>query len=123
MLTPTGNEAVVVLLCLRGQLGFSISPAVLAEYEEVLHRPHLKLNGKEIETTLRNIRQAGRLVHPTVTLKVSGHEEDNRFYECADAAQADYIVTGNTKHFKNPHKNIQIVSAPQLVELLARDQE
>lgn len=28
---------------------------------------------------------------------------DNRFYECAAAAQADFIVTGNTQHFPGAH--------------------
>jgi hypothetical protein len=44
---------------------------------------------------------------------------DNRIYECAEAAGADYIVTENAKHFKKPHKQTQIVNARQLLKLLA----
>ena len=58
-------------------------------------------------------------VTPTQTLKISDHEEDNRFYECADAAGADYIVTSNTRHFNKPYKTTQIVNARQLLERLA----
>jgi len=30
------------------------------------------------------------------------YEADNRIYQWADAAHADYIVTGNKKHFPSP---------------------
>ena len=55
-------------------------------------------------------------------LKISGHEEDNRIYECAVAAKADYIVTENTRHFKKPYKLTKIVNARQLLKLLGADQ-
>jgi predicted nucleic acid-binding protein len=51
-------------------------------------------------------------------LTISSHEDDNRIYECAAAAKADYIVTENTKHFKKPYKATRIVSARQLLRLL-----
>jgi putative PIN family toxin of toxin-antitoxin system len=121
LMTPAGNEAIILLLCLREQLSLCISPAVLAEYDNVLHRPHLKLKSSEIEATLAAVRSVGLLVHPTKTLQISDHEEDNRFYECADAADADYIVTGNTKHFKKPHKNIKIVTARELLDVVASE--
>src|SRR5438105_4607987 len=53
------------------------------------------------------------------TLNISSHEPDNRFYECADAGKADYIVTGNTRHFKKPHKTTKIVTARQLLDIVA----
>jgi predicted nucleic acid-binding protein len=58
------------------------------------------------------------MVTPTQLLTISKHDSDNRFYECADAAAADYIVTGNTKHFTKPHKNTRIITGRQLLELL-----
>jgi len=46
------------------------------------------------------------------------HEDDNRIYECAAAAKANYIVTENAKHFKQPHTYTQIITARQLLRLL-----
>jgi uncharacterized protein len=57
-------------------------------------------------------------VTPTVTLKISSDEDDNRIYECAAEALADYIVTGNTRHFPRPYQTTRIITARQLVELL-----
>src|ERR1039458_9113944 len=118
LIAPKGNEAMVLSLALQGQLALCISPAMLAEYQEVLYRPRLKLQPNETEAVLVNIRGVSRMVHPSETLEISGHGPDNRIYECADAAQADYIVTGNAKHFPKPHKNTMIVNARQLLGLL-----
>ena len=55
-------------------------------------------------------------------LRISGHEEDNRIYECAVAAKAEYIVTENTRHFKKPYKTTKIVTARQLLHILEAGQ-
>jgi predicted nucleic acid-binding protein len=63
------------------------------------------------------------MVRPTTRLEISKHDSDNRFYECADAAQADYIVTGNARHFTKPHKNTRIVSGREFLELIGAAQK
>jgi putative PIN family toxin of toxin-antitoxin system len=118
LLNPNGKEALVLLLCLRRQLAMCLSPAMLAEYQEVLYRPRLRLQPSEIEAVLAGIYKIGKMVRPIETLNISGDEPDNRVYECADAAQAGYIVTGNLKHFAKLYKRIKIVNARQLLEAL-----
>ena len=118
LLVPTGLEAFVLLLCVRGYIQACFSPALLAEYELVLHRPRLKLPSFEVGQALTDIRSKGRLVHPTETISVSAHEADNRIYECAATAGADYIVTGNKKHFPHAYEGIEVVSARELLERL-----
>ena len=58
-------------------------------------------------------------ITPVTTLQISTDDDENRVYECADAAQAHYIVTGNRKHFITPYKSIEIVSARELLDLLS----
>ena len=62
-------------------------------------------------------RRAARFT-PDRQLTISSHDSDNRFYECADAASADYIVTGNLKHFSKPYKNTKIITTRELLQLL-----
>jgi hypothetical protein len=50
---------------------------------------------------ITNIRASGLLVHPTKALPLSDHEPDKRICSWA-AANADYIITGNRKHFRTP---------------------
>ena len=92
-----------------------ISPDILAEYEKVLHYPRLKLDSSRISRFLSDIRKAGVLVVPGRTLNISRDELDNRFYECAEAGKADFLVTGNTRHFPVNHKGTRIVTPRELV--------
>lgn len=48
---------------------------------------------------------------------------DNRFLECAEAAGAQYPVTGNKRHFPGNWKGTQVVNGREFVELIARAKE
>ena len=64
----------------------------LAHYERLQHldgRRTSRLRGL-LEAVAVKVKSPGRL-------QISGHEEDNRIYECAVEAKAEYIVTENTK--------------------------
>ena len=118
-LKPLGRQALVINLVAFRAVELYVSEAVLAEYREVFSRPkfaHLDL--KEVSRMLSLIEREATMVTPTEHLAISEHDSDNRFYECADAAAADYIVTGNNRHFTKPHKNTKIINGRQLLELL-----
>ena len=119
LLKPEGLEDQVFRLCLAGRLRPCLSPAVLDEYELVLPRPKFKLTSKEVTTTLNKLRQASSLVHSSHTLKVASHEPDNRFLECAEAAQADFLVSGNRRHFPKQWKTTKVVNARELLSTIS----
>jgi uncharacterized protein len=50
---------------------------------------------------------------------VSGDPDDNRFPECADAARADYLVTGNLRHFPQYRKKIKMITPREFIGLVA----
>jgi uncharacterized protein len=123
LLVPKGRQAAVLLLALQGQIALYISSPVIAEYEEVLNRPRLKLQSRHIEEALAAIRKVAYFVTPTQTLSVSAHESDNRFLECAEAAEADYLVTGNARHFPQSHKATKIVTGRRFLDILAESEK
>ena len=45
-------------------------------------------------------------------------DSDNRFYECAYTSQADYIVTGNRKHFTKDLPPTRIVGPREVVAIM-----
>ena len=53
---------------------------------------------------------------PRRTLTVTRDPADNRFLECAEASKADYLVTGNRRHFPKEWRQTQIVNARELLE-------
>ena len=122
LLKPQGSEDQVLRLALAGRLLLCVSPQVLAEYGRVLSSPKFKFQPSEVATALRQLEKAGSLFRPARTLKISDHEPDNRFYECASAAQAAFLITGNLKHFKKDYQATQIVNARILIDLLATGQ-
>lgn len=123
VLVPSGTQASALLLALREQIAMYVSPPVLAEYDEVLRRPRLKLQPRQIEAALAAIRAIAHRVDPTHRLSVSTHESDNRFLECAEAAAADYLVTGNIRHFPHTHKRTKIVTGRQFLDILAQPEK
>ncbi|MSS72731.1 MAG: putative toxin-antitoxin system toxin component, PIN family [Candidatus Latescibacteria bacterium] len=96
-----------------GPLNF-YSGATFAEYESVLDE--LKVENPRIFTqervadVLNLIKQHGEQVYPALTLDACSHEPDNRFLECAVAADADYIVTVNSRHFPSLYQGVEIIS-------------
>jgi len=116
LLVPSGKESTILLLALTGQVALHVSPPVLAEYESVLRRPRLKLQSRRIDDAMAAIRKVSHLVEPTRAVTVSPDKSDNRFLECAEA---DYLVTGNTKHFPQSHQKTNIVTSRRFLDILA----
>jgi putative PIN family toxin of toxin-antitoxin system len=73
------SAAILHLATNRKAVLMCVSPAVLAEYEKVLRRPRFKFPVEKIEGALELIRTTSELVNPTITLKISSDETDNRF--------------------------------------------
>jgi len=106
---------VVELVAFRA-VELCVSEAVLAEYREVFRRPKFaRLDPKHVSQLLRLIEAEATVVWPTEVLTVSKHDSDNRFYECASA---NYIVTGNTKDFTKPYKDVRIINSRQFLEVM-----
>jgi uncharacterized protein len=123
MLVPSGTQAAVLLLALRGEVALYVSAPVLAEYAEVLRRPRFKLQPRQIDTMMASIRRVAHLIEPSATLSISTHEPDNRFLECAEAAEADYLVTGNARHFPETHGRTKIVTGRRFLDIVTEPEK
>jgi len=118
-LSPSGIPSSLLALALAGAVQLAISPPILDEYREVLHRQKFGFSEPVIAGLMRRITQVAVLVHPTHTLSVSPDEFDNRFLECAQEARAEYLVTGNKRHFPAPEfAGIKIVSPAEFAGML-----
>ena len=117
-LLDEGLPASILDLAAAKKILMIVSPAILAEYEEVLRRPRFKLRGARIDEVMAVIRKTSLVVHPHRVLSISRDETDNRFYECADAGKADYLITGNVKHFPVHHKQTKIITPGEFIALV-----
>jgi hypothetical protein len=44
---------------------------------------------------------------------------NDKFLECADAARADYLITGNLRHFPRFWKSTKVVTAREFIGIAA----
>ncbi|MBI2410325.1 MAG: putative toxin-antitoxin system toxin component, PIN family [Candidatus Kerfeldbacteria bacterium] len=115
---PDGWEALVFDLVLSKRVECFITPTILKEYEFVLRRKKFSFDPSLVTRSVSTIKSVAHVVHPTRKISIYPDEEDNRFLECAQAARADFLVTGNTKHFPMQWKKTKIVNARQLIILI-----
>jgi uncharacterized protein len=93
--------------------------AILVEYNEVFARPELRIGKGLRPQLLQVIKNHSHTVVPTRPLEATTDPDDNTFLECADAARADYLVTGNPKHFPKYWKKTKVVTPRDFVNLAA----
>jgi uncharacterized protein len=118
-LQPRGLPAKLLELIAYQAVELCVSSEILAEYREVFSRAKFAgLDSQRVVHLLTLVACEATMVTPTSHLAESPDESDNRFYECAEAAAADYIVTGNIKHFPMLYRSTEIVTVRQLLELL-----
>jgi len=118
-LKPEGLQRTTLLLAITSPAHFYVSPSILEEYAGVLSRPRFHIRRGVRQQLLQLIKNHSHIVIPTRSLEVAGDHDDNKFLECADAARADYLITGNLKHFPRFWKMTKIVSSSEFIGLAA----
>ncbi len=118
MLSPSGTAADALRLALNRHVRLCASEVIFEEYEEVLRRPKFRRSPQVVSALMKAIGTVAELVRPMATLTVSTDDADNRFLECAEAAKADYIVTGNIQHFPEVWGRTRVITARELIELV-----
>jgi len=122
LISPSGNEAMLLLAVKHGLVRPCFSSAVLNEYSEVLARPKFAFSPGEITALIDLLQRQGDLLHPAPLSGISPDPDDDKFIACALTAQMDFIVTGNKKDFpKDQLGAIRVVSAGELLNLITAE--
>jgi putative PIN family toxin of toxin-antitoxin system len=118
-LKPDGLQRTVLLLAMTRPARLYVSAPILSEYRIVLSRREFKIRKGLRQRFLQQIENCSHLVSPSRQVQVTSDPDDNIFLECADAARADYLVTGNRRHFPEFWKQTKIVTSREFVSLIA----
>ena len=118
-LKPEGLQRTTLLLAITKPARFYVSRPILEEYADVLSRPELDIRKGSRQQLLQLIRNNSHIVTPSRRLEVASDPDDNVFLECADAARADYLITGNQKHFPRFWKKTKIITTREFISLAA----
>jgi len=118
-LNPIGLERTALTVALTAPARLYVSDEILAEYREVIARPALHINAEEQERLIHMIANRSYLVRRTVEITFCPDPDDDIFLECADACRADYLVTGNKRHFPAFWKSTKVVNSRELMAIIA----
>ncbi|HKW75030.1 MAG TPA: putative toxin-antitoxin system toxin component, PIN family [Terriglobales bacterium] len=118
-LKPEGAERTILLFALTKPARCYVSNAILDEYAAVLARPELRIRKGQRLQLLQWIRNRATVISPKSLPQITTDLEDNIFIECADSARADYIVSGNLRHFPKFWKNTKIINSREFLAVVA----
>src|SRR5262245_20516861 len=117
-LKPDGLQRTVLLLATTRPATLYVTEAILDEYRDVLARLELKIRKALRNQLLQFIRSRARMVRPSRSLQAASDPDDNKFLECADAARADYLVTGNVRHFPKFWKKTKVITSKEFIDVV-----
>ena len=118
-LKPNGLQRTVFVVAISKPARLYLTEAIFAEYREVLSRPELEIRKGLREQLLQLVKNRAHLVDPAHALQVARDPGDNMFLECADAARADYLVTGNQRHFPTFWKTTKVINSREFISIVA----
>ncbi|HEY4087960.1 MAG TPA: putative toxin-antitoxin system toxin component, PIN family [Bryobacteraceae bacterium] len=118
---PGGNEAEVARLATTGVITPCVCAAVLAEYRDVFSRR--KLSGISVLASelVSALERSALTVEPGAPVQASVDDDDNRFLECLEAAGAEFLITGNLRHYPEVWGAARIVNARTFLSLRYRE--
>jgi uncharacterized protein len=122
LLSPAGNEALILLAVHQGLVRPCVSAEIIDEYAEVLARPKFAFPADEIAAMIAMFREKGELVAPPEGSAPPPlpDPDDTKFLHCALTAQAEYLVTGNRRHFPQAAcGSVRVVGAAELLDRIA----
>ena len=115
-----GNERLVLELALRGRFELCLSPFILNEASGVLRRK-FDWDATRASQAVSALSAAATIIEPQrLPEEIAGGHADNRVLECAAAASADYLVTGDRRHLLpiGEFRGARIVNARSFLSVL-----
>ena len=118
LLNPFGPPARILQLLAAGELSLCYDARIFCEYRGVLSRPAFGFRRDRIDGLLEQLRAVGE---PVAAIPL-GHRlpdrDDEPFLEVALAAGAEYLVTGNLRHYPPRARGaLRVVSPASFLEI------
>ncbi len=118
-LKPESLQRTVFLVAVTKPVRLYVTQPILKEYSDVLARRELRIRKGLRQQLLQLVKNRSSLIVPRYRLEVTSDPDDNMSIECADAARADYLITGNLKHFPRFWKGTKVISPREFIEMAA----
>lgn len=111
LIRSEGIPARILDLILSGQVKIILDHRIYAEYQDVLLRPEFGFAPEPVDNLLDFLLQYGERVYTISTSVVLPDAYDGKFLEVAIDGSAEFLVTGNLKHFPARQRHgVRVVS-------------
>lgn len=119
LLQPHGPSGAIVRLAAGGELTLCLDARILSEYDDVLGRPKFRFDPDRIRRILHQFKSAGIRVTPLPLAVPLPDRDDEAFLEVALAGDAEYLITGNLKHYPpEARAGAAVVSPREFLDVL-----
>lgn len=119
LISPSGNEALLLLAVKQGLIKPCFSAEMLVEYAEVLARPKFGFRRSEVTALIDVFERQGDLVPALPLAGISPDPKDDIFLAYALTAEVDFVVTGNKRDFPQDQLGAtKVVSAGEILNLI-----
>jgi putative PIN family toxin of toxin-antitoxin system len=119
ILSPNGPPAAVLRALLTERVSLCFDERIVSEYRAVLTRSKFSFDRELVEELIGFLEAAGS---PTLAAPLAvtlPDPWDQMFIEVAVSGDADFLVTGNLKHFPEPARaGVRVISPREFLEAL-----
>lgn len=118
LLSSKGSPSAILDAATSKQFRCFVSESLIKEYSEVLARRDLGLDQHRVARFIRDFRKVALPVVPRQKALVARDPDDNMVMECALEAEADFVVTGNTRGFPLNFRGVRVVTPRDFLVVL-----
>lgn len=119
ILSPNGAPAAVLRALLTERLTLCYDERIVSEYRDVLTRARFSFDRDLVEELIGFIESAGSRTLAAPLAVTLPDPWDQMFIEVAVASEADYLVTGNLRHFPEEERaGVKVVSPRAFLDVL-----
>ena len=113
LINANGIPARILAQILNGKLKIAYDNRIIFEYFDVLSRKEFGFDSETIQSLINYVRMEGEYINADLSGEHFTDEADKKFYEVYLSSEAQYLITGNGKHF--PQENT-IIAPRELLE-------
>jgi len=118
LLSPFGSTASILRLIIAGKIEVIVDERILQEYREVLKRPKFPFSAEEIEDFLSIFEKNVQHIIPIPYGEDLPDPGDIPFLEIGISGKADFLITGNIRHFpRKIYKQLRVVTPSEFLNI------
>jgi len=99
LISTSGTPAKILSLILNGTIKILYDNRIIFEYFDVLSRNEFGFSKEIVNDLINYFKHDGEFVNSEFIKRKFFDETDKKFYEVYKTGGAEYLITGNIKHF------------------------